>query len=485
MMPLRPAVPPEEPIPGEEPPPEEEVAPLPVTPPPAAISTVPIAPGILRYLPLPPAFTFLRQEPTYSSYLERNPLEPPQRVRFSLIGGAQYDSNRDLTTGQKRSDTSAVGTLATTINIPQRRYFVNAGSAITYRYSLRSGPSSLDAVNLSGAAGYAVGPNLSVGLTDLLVRQDNRLQFNVNQPPGLFVSTKPSTINTVSLSGNYLLSPVSSLVVSAGNTVVRNDDPQLQNSHTERASVSYAVALLPRLSLGAGYDFSHTSLSREPFVQSHRVNAFAGYSLDSVTRLLIDGYTTLRLRPGPDDSVFYGASVRLERQLFEGIVCFIGGGFEFFDTANQGVRRLYTHNVGCTGDGGVGGGTSALLARNLTLDLDVRARIRDTTDETVAVGLVNSQIASATVRYFPTRDFLASLRLSASRSQLFETTFVVPNATRGNTFYVFQGDFRLEYKIATWLSAIGNYTLSRRLADRGEDLVVHQAFLGLSAGYGF
>ncbi len=482
ISPLAPA--PAEAAPGEEGAPEGAAPPPPVAPPPAAVPTAPVAPSTLRYLPLPPAFTFLRQDPTYSLYLEQNPLEPPQRVRFTLIGGAQYDSNRNLQTSQKASDISALGTLATTLNLPQPRYFLTLANAITYRHSLRTGTDSLDTVNLSLASGYSVSPRLSVGLTDLFVRADNRLQSFLNQPVGLFVSTKPAEINTVTASANYLLSPVSSLVFTLGNTIVRNEDPQLENSATGLAGLSFSTTLLPKLSLGGGYTFTHTVLSREPFLQTHSVNSFVGYSLDSVTRVIVGGFITARLRPGPDDSLVYGANFRVERRLFEGIVCYAGAGFTNVDTANQGVRRRYHPTIGCTGDGGLGGGTSALLAKNLTLDLDIRSQIRDTTDETVAVGLVSTETASATLRFFPNREFLGTLRLSASRSQLFETTFAVPNATRGNTFTVLQGDLSLNYKLTTWLSAIGNYSLARRLADRGTDFVIHRAFVGLSAGYG-
>ena len=475
--------------PGEEAPEEEagtEAAgePLPVAPPPAALPTAPVAPAVLQYLPLPPAFTFLRQDPTYSFYLEQNPLEPPQRLGFRLFGGAEYDSNRDVKTDQKFSDFSGLGTLATSVNLPQRRYFLILRNTITYRHSFRTDTDRLDAVHLNLATGYRVSPRLSLGLTDLFVKSDNRLEQILNQPPGLFVGTQPSTINTVSVSSNYRLSPVSSFVFTLGNSIVRNESSELQDSSTERAGLSFATILIPKLSLGAGYNFSYTSFSRDPSLQSHSVNAHVGYSLDSSTRLIVGAFGTARLRPGPDDSLFYGANVRVERRIFEGIVCFVGVGFNNFGSANEGVRRRYNYNFGCTGTGGVG--TSALLTKHLTLDLNFNGQIRDTTDETVAVGIVNTDTASATLRFFPNREFLATLRLSASRSTLLETTTGVPNASRGNTFDVLQGDLHLNYRITTWLSAIGNYTLSRRLVERGTggDLLIHRAFLGLSASYG-
>jgi hypothetical protein len=457
-----------------------------------------------RYLPLPPAFTFLQQNPIYSQYLEQNPLEPPQHVRFTLFAGGRYEEDKDLTTHLTSLDWSGVGTLATTVNLQAPRYFITLGNSVSYRHSFTSGSSGLDGLNLVAATGYSLTPRISLGLTDTFVYSNNLLQSTFpEQNLGLFVSQQYSTINTLTLSSNVVLTPDSSLgffvgdgivnnkngsgqnnfFVSNGNGIVTNQTFTLQNSNTGRVGGSFNTTLLPRIPFSAYYEYDYTSYSASPRLSQHLFGVNTAYNLDSVTSLIFNANANYRFQSPPGDAQYYQASVRVQRELYSGIVCWVGAGGYMYDTADQGVRRRFTYLFGCGGSGGAA--TSAQLTKDLTLDLSFSSGVTDTSNEVANYGLVAATTGSAALRYFPTRELLATLRVSATHSTLLETTNAAPNATRGNSFNTIDTGLYVNYALTRWLSAYVSLTGSWRYADSGDNIVIYRANAGLSTGYGF
>jgi hypothetical protein len=477
-------------------------------PPPIPPSPAPYA--TFRFLPLPPAFTFLQQNPTYSPYLEQNPLAPPEHVQFTLFAGGRYEKDNDLTTHQSSVDWSGIGTLATRVNLQAPRYFITLGNAISYRHSFTSGTSGLDALNLAAAAGYSLTPRISLGVTDTLVYSNNLLQsIFPQQNLGLYVSQQYSTTNDLTVSSNIVLSPVSSLGLFVGNSIVSNKTSSgqnnffvgpgngtianptanLQDSITGRVGASFNTTLVPRIPLGVTYEYDYTSYSSSPNPTSpsnltqHTLGANTAYNLDSVTSLIFNASANYRIQSLPGDAHYYSASLRLQREVYTGITCWVGAGGYMYDTADQGIRRRFSYLFGCGGSGGAD--TSAQLTRNLTLDLGFSSGVTDTSSEVVNYGLVSYTTASAALRFFPTRDFLATLRVSGTHTNLLESTSTVPNATRGNTFNTVETGLYVTYTITKWLSAYATLTGSRRFADSGDNIVIYRADAGLSTGFGF
>jgi len=499
-QPQVPGQPPAEAAPGEEAPAGEVVPQPPVMPLPPVVPPSPSPYATFRYLNVPPGFTFLSQYPQYSPYLEQNPLAPPQRIRFNFFAGGRYEEDKDLTTHQTSVDWSGIGTAATTVNLQAPRYFITLGNVVSYRHSFTAGTNGLDGVNLAAATGYSLTPRLSLGLSDTFAYSNNLLQSTFPQQNlGLFVSSQYSTVNNLTLSGNYVLSPVSSFQLFVGNGIVNNKNsgtqtpvftgvgfvtPQtvnLQNSTTGRVGGAFNTTLVPRIPFSINYEYDYTSYSASPRLGSHLIGMGTAYNLDSVTSLVLNGSANFRFQSPPGNSEYYSGTLRLQREVYTGIVCWVGGGGWMYDTAGQGVRRTFSYLVGCTGSTG----QSAQITKNLTLDVTFSSGVQDTSQDVVNFGLVSTNTASAALRWFPTREFLATLNVSGTHSKLLETTNATPNATRGNTADSISTRLYVTYAFTTWLSAYADLNAGWNFVDRGDNSAFYRATAGLSTGFGF
>ncbi len=500
-QPQAPGQPPAEAAPGEEAPAGEAAPQPPGIPLPPGTPPSPSPYATFRYLNVPPGFTFLSQYPQYSPYLEQNPLAPPQRLRFNFYAGGAYEDDKDLTTHVNSVDWSALGTVATTMNLQAPRSFFTLGNAVTYKYDFTTHSSGLNGVNLAAATGYSLTPRLSLGLSDSFVYSNNLLQptFGSPQNLGLFVSSQYSTVNNMTLSGSYVLTPVSSLQLFVGNGIVNTQSANgqtnvtlingiptgqtvnLQNSTTGRVGGAFNTTLLPRIPFSINYEYDYTSYSGSPRLGSHLIGVGTAYNLDSVTSLILNGSANFRLQSPPGDSEYYSATLRLQREVYTGIVCWVGGGGYTFDTPGQSIQRTFTYLVGCSGSSG----KSAQITKNLTLDVTFSSGVQDTSQQVVNLGLVATNTASASLRWFPTREFLATLNVSGTHSKLLETTNAIPNATAGNTADTITSSLYVTYALTTWLSAYANLSASWQFVDRGDNFVAYRATAGLSTGFGF
>ncbi len=446
---------------------------------PGTLSSAPIGPlGTLPsaqerlLVPVPSQFNWLQRGTPSNPLLESMlSLQLPSHLTVSVSLTEEGSDNFEHRAKKGHVDARTGVTLGTVYRLDDSQKFLSFANTLRAFYQARSGETQFGFANIALNAGYQW-ERLSFGLSESLVRDDTTEQ-DTTRP--LLQSQQRFLRHSVSPQVQYALSATASGAVSYTHTLVINEESgQGSDSMSHAVSANLQQQFSPLLAGGLHYTFSTSTSTgsevvtrasrRDSASRSHRPAVDLGYTLDAETHLTLGAFGLLvdRGTTGDRDSVSYGATVGVRRQLFStvSIVASIGPTV----IKREGQREKLRANWNISLDGPI----PLFTTPTLTLTLTTYQKIEDTTGEVDDAGLVLRQVVDARLAYQPTALFNAALFVEYARTELLEETGA-SSTTQGRLDNLTSAGITASFVLTNALSLTGSYRYQRRDASGGRN----------------
>lgn len=423
-------------------------------------------------VPVPSQFNWLQRSTPSNPLLESLlGLQLPSRLTVSVSLTEEGSDNFAHHANKGHVDARTGVTLGTVYRLDDSQKFLSLANTLRAFYQARSGETQLGFANVALNAGYQW-ERLSFGLSESLVRDDTTEQ-DTTRP--LLQSQQRFLRNSVSPQVRYDISATASGAISYTHTVVINEESgQGGDSMTHAVSAHLQRQFSARLAGGLHYTFSTSTStgsdvvtragSRDSASRSHRPAADLGYTLDTETRLTLGAFGLLvdRGTAGGRDSVSYGATIGVRRQLFSTVSLVASVGPTVIKREGQGEKLRANWNISLDGP------IPLFTTPTLTLTLTTHQNVEDTTGEVDDAGLVLRQNVEARLTYRPTVLFNAALFVEYARTELLEETST-SSTTQGRLDNLTSAGITASYALSNTISLTGSYRYQRRDASGGRN----------------
>jgi hypothetical protein len=435
---------------------------------PAPLESVPVAPSP----PPPPAEQLLAPVPSQFNWMRRetrpNPLlealmqltERPPRLLMSVSLTEEYSDNFFLSARNQEEEFRTGLDIGTIYRLEGGRGFLSLANSVGVNYEVRADRVNLPFVNLALNTGYQF-PRLSLSLNESFIRSDDVQDAS---PTGLRAERRIFLRNSVIPQLRYDLSRTTAVSFAYNNTIVWSEgnggdasdaiDGELGDSSSHTVSGTLQHWFSRNLSSSFGYSFVTITSDESGDRLSHSGSADFSYLLSARTSASLGAFGVSTDRSeGEPDSRIYGMSVGLQRQLTSLLSLYVAAGPVVLEREGRGTRLFPNWQIAL--DGGIP------LTRRTNLRISTRQNIDNTAGDIDDVGLVLSQSAAVTLSHALSRDLLASIFGTYSRTELLEDTS--PGAsTQGEKFSYWNAGARMSYALTRVLLLSVTYRYQQR-----------------------
>ncbi len=464
-------------VPGEEVPAEEPTAP----PSPAPVSPgLPPSPQAQTLTPVPEQFEWIqrdiRPDPILQPLLTlREGLttlrEGPPVLFMTLFVSEEYDDNTFDDEENTEDDFITRIGIGTVFRLQKRRSFISLSNNISGEISARfSEQNEVGFANLALTAGHQA-PRWSLALSESFVRDNDSVQATDS---GRRTGRSNFLRNRVSPQFQYNFTPRTSANLGYTNTIVRDDDPEGEDSTTHAVNTGFQHRFTRRLNGNINYTFQTSSEERGNDSRSHRASGGLGYALGPLTSLSLDGFGTIFDEDGGENANSYGATLGINRRLTQILSLVVAVGANVFDPEAGGLRVFPTWQLGLSGN--------IPITRRTTLNLSSQQIIEDTSGDIDDIGIVNRISVQAVLNHLFTRRLSASLFARYNRDE-----DLISGGTgddeRGEIDNFWRAGFNASYALSQIFTLSLGYEYRKRESNEREDFSGNRVTATLSAGF--
>jgi opacity protein-like surface antigen len=438
---------------GEEPAPAESVPVAPSPPPPPAEQLL---------APVPSQFNWMRREVRPNPLLEAlmQLTERPPQLLMSVSLTEEYSDNFFLSERNQEEEFRTGLDLGTIYRLEGGRGFLSLANSVGVNYEVRADRVNLPFVNLALNTGYQF-PRLSLSLNETFIRSDDVQDAS---PTGLRAERRIFLRNSVIPQLRYDLSRTTAVSLAYNNTMVWSGGNggneadvtggELGDSSSHSVSGTLQHWFSRNLSSSFGYSFVTITSDESGDRLSHSGSTDFSYLIDARTSAALRAFGVLTDRSeGELDSRIYGMSVGLQRQLTSLLSLYVAAGPVAIEREGRGTRLFPNWEISL--DGGIP------LTRRTNLRISTRQNIDNTAGDVDDVGLVLSQSAAVTLSHALSRDLLASIFGTYSRTELLEDTSS-GTSTQGEKFSYWNAGARMSYALTRVLLLNVTYRYQQR-----------------------
>ena len=260
------------------------------------------------------------------------------------------------------------------------------------------------------------------------------------------------------------------IVMSAGG-----DDADDSLSHAVDTSLEHRFSRA--LTGNVGYTFNTTNSNGGADTESQQGNVDFGYLIDRRTSLIFELFGLITNRSeGGTDSVLYGTSFGIRRQLTSFLGAFVSLGTTVFDRQGRDPRAYPTWQVALDG--------ALDISRRTSLTLTSEQSIEDTADEVDSVGIVQRLGVTLSLNHTFTQALLGTMFVSFTRTDQLEGNVGTSESTPGRDDNFWSAGARASYALSRVVSLSLVYLHEHRAStEAGGDFDENRLTLSISSGF--
>ena len=448
---------------GEEPAPEKPAPERPAAPESVPVAPSPPPPPAERLLaPVPSQFDWMQREVRPNPFLESllHVTERPPQLLMSVSLTEEYSDNFFLSERNQEEEFRTGVDIGTIYRLERGRGFLSLANSIGINYEVRADQVNLPFVNFALNTGYQF-PRLSLSLNESFLRSDDVQDASTT---GLRAERQTFLRNSVTPQLRYDLSRTTAVTLAYNNTIVwsqDNDgsetdafDSELGDSFSHSVNGTLQHWFSRNLSGSFGYIFDTITSDESGDRLSHSGSADFSYLLSARTSASLGAFGIFTDRSdGELDSRIYGMTVGLRRQLTPALSLYVAAGPALLEREGRGTRLLPNWQIALDGD--------IPLTRRTNLRISTRQYIDNTAGDIDDAGLVLNQAAVVTLSHALTRNLLASIFGTYSRTELLEDTSP-GTSTEGEKFSYWNAGARMSYALTRVLLLSVTYRYQQR-----------------------
>ena len=398
----------------------------------------------------------------------------PSQLFLSATLSEEYTDNfsEEGSGGDGREEYRTTLSIGTVYRLESGQSFVSLANSLSANYQARAGDWDIGFANLSLNMGYQMS-RLSLALSESFIRDDDTGQTadtDLNQGHQTFLQ------NRISPQMRYVFSRLTSMALAYANTIVMSaggDDADDSLSHTVNTSLQHRFS---RAFTGnVDYTFNTNNSDGGADTESQEGTVDFGYLIDRRTSLIFQLFGLITNRShGGTDSVSYGTSFGIRRQLTSFLSAFASIGTTVFDQQGRDPRAYPTWQVAL--DGALG------ISRRTSLTLTSQQSIEDTADEVDSVGIVQRLGVTLSLNHTFTQALLGTMFVSFTRTDQLEGNVGTSESMPGRDDNFWRVGARASYALSRVVSLSLVYLYQNRAStDAGADFDENRLTFSISS----
>jgi Putative beta-barrel porin 2 len=405
----------------------------------------------------------MRREVRPNPFLESLLLltERPPQLLMSVSLTEEYSDNFFLSERNQEEEFRTGVDIGTIYRLERGRGFLSLANSVGLNYEVRADRINLPFVNLALNTGYQF-PRLSLSLNESFLRSDDVQDASTT---GLRAERQTFLRNSVTPQLRYELSRITAVSLAYNNTIVWSEgddvssefdaiDDELSDSSSHSVSGTLQHWFSRNLSSSFGYTFDTITSDESGDRLSHSGSIDLSYLINARTSAALQTFGIFTDRSeGELDSLIYGMTVGLQRQLTPALSLYVAAGPVILEREGRGTRLLPNWQIALDGD--------IPLTRRTNLRIATSQNIENTAGDIDDAGLVLNQSAAVTLSHALSRNLLASIFGTYSRTELLEDTSS-DTSTQGEKFSYWNAGARMSYALTRVLLLNVTYRYQQR-----------------------